>query len=218
MRANMENHGLPVKNIPATVLALILLSAASEAAAQSSYYRHIFFDNGPHTAEYFNSSGKVVAPSTLEVGDGKLPLDTQVFFTPPNSIRISWSSNPGGAWAAAVHVLEFRNREILFDGDTISFWLYSTDAIPAASLPDVRLHDTNRGFSSRLPVGEFSGDIPAKKWTRVRIPLRRALPESVTSLLRTARSVLGIAAPITEIGQHGHEGQQIPVKEVDLAI
>jgi exo beta-1,2-glucooligosaccharide sophorohydrolase (non-reducing end) len=181
MRANMGNHGLCLKDIRAIVLVLIFLSAASGATAQSSYYRHIFFDNGPHTTEYFNSSGKVVAPSTLGVGDGKLPLDTQVFFTPPNAIRISWSSNLGGAWAAAVHVLEFRNREILFDGDTISFWLYSTDAIPASSLPDVRLHDTHRGFSARLPVGEFSGDIPAKKWTRVRIPLRRAIPDSVTS-------------------------------------
>jgi len=36
--------------------------------------------------------------------------------------------------------------------------------------------------------------------------------------LRTAKSALGIAAPIIEIGQQGHEGQQILMKEVDLAL
>ncbi len=151
------------------------------ASAQTSYYRHTFFDNGPQTAGYAYSSGKAVAPSTLEFAGKRLPLDGQIFFTPPNALRISWQSSPGGAWIATVHVLEFRNREILFEGDTLSFWLYSAEAIPTASLPDLRLHDIKRGFSIRLHLGEFSGNIPAKKWVRVNIPLARGAAESVTS-------------------------------------
>jgi len=101
-----------------------LLTIPSRSSAQTSYYRHIFFDNGPRTSAYFYTSGKAVAPSTVEFQNGKLPLDSKIFLTPPNSIRLSWQSSAGGSWGAAVHVLEFRGREILFDGDTLSFWLF----------------------------------------------------------------------------------------------
>src|SRR4029077_16926136 len=78
-------------------------------------------------------------------------------------------------------VLAIRDREILFEGDTLSFWLYSEEKIAASALPGLRLHDSNRGFSEAIRVGEFSGDIAAKKWTQVLIPLHRIKPESVTS-------------------------------------
>jgi len=155
--------------------------AAPHAAAQTAYYRHSFFDNAPRTPGYFYSSGKVVAPSTVELDGKRLPVDSKVFFTPPNSLRISWQSNPGGAWAAAIEVVDFRDREILFDGDTLCFWIYSNQAIPASELPALRLHDTKRGFSGPLRVGEFSGNVAANQWTRVLIPFRKMVKASVTS-------------------------------------
>jgi exo beta-1,2-glucooligosaccharide sophorohydrolase (non-reducing end) len=165
----------------AVVAAVLSLTSAPRSSAQTSYYRHIFFDNGQRTSSYFYSLGKAVEPSTLEIHDKKLPLDSTVFFTPPNSLRISWRSNAGGSWAAQIKVLEFRDREILFEGDTLSFWLYSDEKIAASALPGLRLHDTNRGFSKAIHISEFSSDIPAKKWTRVLIPLNRIRTESVTS-------------------------------------
>jgi exo beta-1,2-glucooligosaccharide sophorohydrolase (non-reducing end) len=177
-RARLMAVSKMLKN--AILVAAMCAVSAMQSAAQTSYYRHIFFDNGPRTSGYYYSTGKAVAPSTVELQGRRLPLDSQTFFTPPNSIRLAWKSNPGGSWLAQLHVLEFRNREILFEGDTLSFWLYSPEAIPAAVLPDLRLHDSNRGFSVRIHVGEFSGDIPANKWTRVLIPLRRVASDSVT--------------------------------------
>jgi len=165
----------------AVAAAALSLIAAPCGVAQTSYYRHIFFDNGPRTSSYFYSFGKAVEPSTLQILDKKLPLSSEVFFTPPNSLRISWRSNAGGSWAAQIKVLEFRDREILFEGDTLSFWMYSEEKIVASALPELRLHDTNRGFSEPIRVGEFSGDIASKKWTRVRIPFARIKAGSVTS-------------------------------------
>lgn len=161
--------------------AMAALIAAPGLFGQTSYYSHIVFDNGLRTPEYFYSFGKAVAPSSLDTSGQKLPLDGSIFFSAPNSIRISWQSNPRGVWSAAVRVVEFRGREILFDGDTLSFWMYSVESIPAAELPDLHLHDMHQGFSARIHVGEFSGDIPAKKWIRVRIPFRRVSQDSVTS-------------------------------------
>jgi hypothetical protein len=120
---------------------------ASGAFGQTAYFRHVFFDNGPRTGAYFYSSAKAVTPSVLEKRDDRLPVDAERFFTPPNSLKISWQSNPGGSWAAAIQVQEFRNREITFDGNTLSFWIYSPEAIPAAELPELRLQDVARNFA-----------------------------------------------------------------------
>jgi exo beta-1,2-glucooligosaccharide sophorohydrolase (non-reducing end) len=166
-------------SVAAFVMALPF--CAQPGTAQTSYYRHIFFDNGPRTSRYAYSSGKAVAPSTLEVAGKTLPLDSKIFLTPPNSIRVSWQSKPGGSWTAQINVVEFRDREILFDGDTLSFWVYSPEALGAAAVPNLRLHDTHRGFSAMVRLGEFSGEIPTKKWVRVRIPFSRLLRGSVTS-------------------------------------
>ena len=155
------------------------LALCAPARGQTEYYRHTFFDNGSRTGSYCYSSGKAVAPSTLELQDRKLPLDSVTFFTPPNSLKISWQSNPGGSWAAQVHVLVFRNRDTLFDGDTLSFWLYSLDPIRAAALPELRLEDAANNFSKPLPIGEFAHDLPAHQWTRVFIPFARVASDSV---------------------------------------
>jgi hypothetical protein len=170
-----------LRYIIVTVFAGTCLFIASRSSAQTSYYRHIFFDNGPRTSAYFYTSGKAVLPSTVEFENGKLPLDSKIFLTPPNAIRLSWQSSAGGSWRAEVNVLEFRDREILFDGDMLSFWIFSPEALASSVLPELRLHDTRRGFSAAIRMGEFSGDLPAKKWIRVAIPFRRIAADSVTS-------------------------------------
>jgi len=152
----------------AIVLNLAALLPAG-AWGQTSYYRHTFFDNGPREASYYYSSGKAVAPSTLETREKRLPLDGTTFLTGPNAVKVAWTSKPGGAWAADIGVLVFRNRDYHFDGDTLSLWVYAPQAIGAAAMPRFRLLDMARQFSKPAPLGEFSGDIPAKKWTRVSI-------------------------------------------------
>jgi hypothetical protein len=178
--ARALGHSCAAGVVNVAVFAASFLFSPPAANAQTAYYRHTFFDNGARTAAYSHSLAKAVAPSTLDVQGKKLPLDSLTFLTPPNSVRISWKSNPGGAWSAQVQVLGFRNREILFSGDTLSFWLYSPETIAASALPALRLHDTNGGFSAPMHVAEFSGEIPAKKWIRVRIPFSRLSTGSVT--------------------------------------
>ena len=165
-----------------SVIAFLLALVPAAALGQASYYRHTFFDNGPHEASYYYSSGKAVAPSKLETLGKRLPLDGTTYFTGPNSVKVAWESAPGGAWAADIGVLVFRNRDYHFDGDTLSFWVYAPEALPAAAMPRFRLLDMARQFSKPAPLGEFSGDIPAKKWTRVSIPFRRIETGSIHAL------------------------------------
>lgn len=142
-------------------------------SADTEYYRHAFFDNSETPDFYFYSAGKAVAPSILDLQSQKAPVDSAIFFTPPNSLRLSWQSNPGGSWELQVRVVEFRDREILFDGDSLILWCYSATPISAGDLPEIRLLDTNHNFSVPVRLGDFSGLMQARRWTQIRIPLSK---------------------------------------------
>lgn len=156
--------------IVAAALALVLCPASG---ADTEYYRHTFFDNSNTPDAYFYSLGKAVGPSVLELRDEKAPVDSSIFFTPPNALRLAWRSKPGGSWELQVRVVEFRNREILFYGDELFLWCYSPAPISPQDLPAIRLLDTNRNFSVLVRLGDFAGAIQARQWTRIRIPLSK---------------------------------------------
>lgn len=78
-----------------------------------------------------------------------------------------------------IGVVEFRNREILFDGDTLYFWIYSPAPIAGKNLPIIRLLDTNRNFSVPVRLADFVVELPAKKWRRVQVPFSRVANGSI---------------------------------------
>src|ERR1700747_404298 len=98
------------------VLFVLALALCPSGSADTEYYRHIFFDNSITPDSYFFSQGKAVAPSVLELRDSRAPVDSRIFFTPPNALRLAWQSKAGGAWELQVEIVEFRNRELLLYG------------------------------------------------------------------------------------------------------
>ena len=154
------------------------------ARADTGYYRHIFFDNSLEPDAYYYSSGKASAPSTLALTHNKLPVDSKIFFTPPNALRLQWQSQPDGGWEAEVEVIPFRNREIRFDGDFLYFWCFAPEGMAASALPVVRIEDVERNFSTALQLDEFVGasEVPAGQWRRVKIPLARFVSASIHTL------------------------------------
>lgn len=159
--------------------ALSLLAVSSFAVAQDDYLNHLVFTNSPTPDNDFYTGARAVAPSTLESSDGRLPVDMHTSFTPPNALRIGWRSVEGGSWDAEIRVVSYDNRAADFRGDTLSFWIYSSQRIAAPDLPQIQLTDDNHNFTTRLALGEFAGSLPAEKWTRVRIPLDRFTTESI---------------------------------------
>jgi len=162
-------------------LAFVLL-AHSRAHADTEYYKHLFFDNSSNTAAYYFSSGKVSAPSSLVLENGRLPVETSIFFTPPNALRLQWTSASDGGWETQIDVLRFRNRPILFDGDTLYFWCFSPGGITAQDLPVLRILDSNQNFSMPLELSQVVGNLLAGEWVRVAIPLGRFTAASIHAL------------------------------------
>ena len=147
--------------------------------ASDEYYRHTFFDNSLTSDSYFYSSAAAFSPSRLEQRNSRLPVETATFLTPPNALRLEWQSLHGGNWQAAIHLGSFRNRFPELRGNTLFFWCFAPEAIAAANLPRMALSNTSEGlrvaqypgsFTEALPLGQFSGDIPAGRWVQVQIP------------------------------------------------
>lgn len=153
-------------------LCLGVLLAAGAAFADTAYYKHIFFDNSLTPGNYYYSSAKVSAPSKLRLENGKLPLETQITVSPPNALRLEWTSAPAGGWDAQIDVMRFRNRQIVFGGTHLYLWCYSPEGIAAAALPAIRLLDTNFQFSAGLKLASVSGDFPPGRWLQIKIPLQ----------------------------------------------
>jgi hypothetical protein len=143
------------------------------------YDKHVFFDNSITDQSYFYSEGNVTAPSTLTLVNNKLPVETKHFFTPPNALRLEWKSVEDGTWNAAVLISKWRNRDIDFTGDTLSFWCYAEYEIPGSALPFIALEDmlkTPLGLKRRtkkIPLNDFVNALPVKKWTQINIPLSK---------------------------------------------
>jgi hypothetical protein len=137
---------------------------------RGQYDHHLIFDNSLTERSYYFSKGSSIAPSTLDVVDGKLPVASDCFFNPPNSLRLSWCSRAGGDWEAELQVEQWRNREVRFEGDTLSFWCYSQETLASERLPMLMLRLSSGAPTRPVRLMHLIGEVPAGEWVRVQIP------------------------------------------------
>ena len=144
------------------------------AQAPNPYYSHVIFDNSLTADQYFDSRAQSSNTSTVSTGThGHLPVETKLFVSPPNALRLQWRSNPNGGWSAEIRVPDIRNLPPQFAGDTLYFWCNAEKAIPKSALPLLQLTDAFEGFSAPLNLADVMPDLNPGKWVQVRIPLQR---------------------------------------------
>ena len=72
-----------------------------------------------------------------------------------------------------------RNRSLDFRGDVLYMWCYSPEPIPASDLPVIQLEDEEHDFTAPLKLDGITGDLPAKRWVQVRLPLDKFTTASI---------------------------------------
>ena len=165
------------------IVAALLSHLAAYGQGDTAYYRHLVFDNSLTSDHYFYSQGQATGGSSVSQQDGKLPVETKIFLSPPNALRLEWQSQASGGWEAEVRVVNFRYRFPEFKGANLYFWLFSQEPIFARDLPRIMLSTTREGlqvaefppasFSDPLPLADFVGDLPSNRWIKVQIPLAK---------------------------------------------
>ena len=152
------------------ISSLAALSLGPAALANSIYERHVVFDNSRAIGWYLYSRGEVVAPSRIDLVNGKLPLETKLTHSPPNALRLSWTSNQGGNWEASIDTARIWGTQTGFEGDALSFWVYSDSDIDAASSPRIRLRDLDGAGNPAINLIGSLPKIPANRWTKIVLP------------------------------------------------
>jgi exo beta-1,2-glucooligosaccharide sophorohydrolase (non-reducing end) len=161
----------------------IALAATAVRASASDYDRHVVFDNSVAPDAYYWASGSLVAPSSLALAGGKLPVDAGPCVSPPNCLRLSWQSRRGGDWRVTLSLRRHWGG-LDYAGDTLSFWAYAEQEITADASPLVYVTD-QRGEGS--PTIRLLGDRPSlapRTWTRIRLPF-----QSFVGLFESTRDV-----------------------------
>lgn len=137
---------------------------------QDTIYDHLIFDNSRTPDAYFFSHVTFSGDSSIHHVNHHLPVSHAHFFTPPNSLELTWCSKAGGHWQAEILVEYWRGRVTALKGDMLSFWCYTPTRIPPESLPLVWLEvhgEIRPFFHLRLAVK----DLPVGQWTHIQIPL-----------------------------------------------
>lgn len=150
-------------------------ATAALAAPAAPFDRHVLFANAPTNAGgYSHTRTTVVAPSTLEVADGRLPIATDRFVSPPNALKLRWRSATGGDWNVKISQPGRDWRKFDLIGDTLAFWCWSENELTELNSPLLFMQEpAGRGSDAfRLVTGHER--IPARQWVRVKIPITRS--------------------------------------------
>lgn len=151
-------------------LLTLALLATAPAFAQTTYDRHVIFDNSPTADVYESSNSYLVAPSTLETNKGAFPVEASHFVSPPNALRLKWKSAPGGDWRVTVQITRRYARKFHFEGDALTFWIYPDAEITAENSPRLYLMDRHEKGTPSVTLVTGDEKIPAGKWTQVTLP------------------------------------------------
>jgi hypothetical protein len=144
---------------------------APVASAAVAYDDHVIFENSPSDGGLDASSTYVVPPSTLETVKGTIPVDTDRFVSPPNSLRLKWRSGFGGDWRILLKVRRRHARPQTFHGNALTFWCYSDTELTAASSPIIYMLDTDDCATSAVNLVADGQRLAAGQWVQFELPI-----------------------------------------------
>jgi hypothetical protein len=170
---------------------LILISVSGKSQGIN------FFSEGTVPTFYdqgivdLNNSGGSSFEHTFPPGfpqyDDKVPCSGMAF-KGSTSLKFNYTSAENGNWRATI----FRNdwsAANLPGMDSLSFYIYSENELPATALPLIGLRAVRQGqtsaeVSSKLyQLTEYNETVPEKKWTHIKFPHKIIFDDVANSAL-----------------------------------
>ncbi|MCA9235059.1 MAG: hypothetical protein KDA44_06295 [Planctomycetales bacterium] len=155
--------------------AFLVGAAALHAAptwAADAHSRHVFFANSAADGSDYHSAADMIAPSELETVDGKLPVEVDRSVSPPNCLRLAWTSAFGGDWHARINAATRYGQRFELEGDTLVLSCYSPTGLAPDEAPLLGCISPGAGVPS-ISLLKFHGPLAAGEWTDVAIPFEK---------------------------------------------
>lgn len=141
--------------------------------AQEVPYSYVFFDNSIMSKNYYYSEAVYTSPSWIKNSNNKLPVNDSVFFTPGNSLELTYVSAAKGNWQAKILYHPVRGRDIFKPASNLIFRLYVKSNTNEAQLPAIAIgKKESKQLSAFLPLQSFIDNYKTNSWLTVKIPLK----------------------------------------------
>jgi len=155
-------------------VAVAALTADLTMSTPSAFHdRHVIFANSAADRSHYHSEASVVAPSALEIVDGKAPVDAHRFVSPPNALRLKWRSATGGDWRWAIKAATRYGRRFDLEGDVLSLWCYAEEPLAPNEAPRVSVRDAQGAGLPAISLLKHHGPLPAKQWVNIKLPVNQ---------------------------------------------
>lgn len=154
----------------------LLIFMSHVALAQSDYDHHVVFDHSLTDRSHYFSQGYAVAPSTLEIVEGKFPIEEQKYFSAPNALRLHWRSQNGGDWRMTLEVANRYGQRFEFEGNTLFLRCYSETELSLDESPLIGLQDSNGAGVPDIKLLALIKTLPAKQWVQIKLPFAAFVP------------------------------------------
>lgn len=120
------------------------------------------------------SSFEYTHPTGNPQFNDKVPASTMAF-KGVTSLRFNYTSAVNGNWKASIYRNDWSDVDIS-EMDSLSFYMYTEEVLPAAALPLIALRTVNTAGtadvnSGLIPLADYNEDVPALQWVRIHIPL-----------------------------------------------
>jgi hypothetical protein len=152
---------------------ILAILSINLAMGQEKHYDKVFFDNSPMQGNYFYSSVSYTSPGWVKNIRKKLPVEEQKFFTPGNSLELTYRSAENGHWQAKILYHPIRGMDHFSQAEKLSFRLYVQSNTRADELPAVALGNRKEGLASPVAMQDYVQHYQTGKWLRVNIPIER---------------------------------------------
>ncbi len=148
----------------------VILFTVTEMQSQTWFY----FQDSPDPVYYDYSWMEQYSPSILEItgsNNRRFPVESVIPARQGiNSLRLHWTSKPGGDWVAIAAGLDWTAKNIT-TADTLTFFLRSETGLSKELLPKIFFEDIYNVKSTAFRVADHAVDLQPGVWTQVKIPM-----------------------------------------------
>jgi hypothetical protein len=149
-----------------------LVPATAPADTGEYYFNRTFFDNSLMSDNYFYSDAQYQSASWIKNENGHLPVSDKIFFSPPNSLELKYTSNTNGTWQAAIKFYRWRGKDFIKTGNDISFKLFVASNTLPDELPEIAIAKEDSVASDFIPLFSFIKDFSQNRWLTITISLK----------------------------------------------
>lgn len=139
--------------------------------AQEPEYHHVFFDNSLMEESWFYSNASYESPSFILNVEGRLPVESELFFTPGNSLQLNYTSRPNGNWIVKLNYPQWRGKDFIKAGNYLSLWIYVAEDTKRELLPEIAVGGVDEKLTGYLSMGKYITSYKPNQWLQVKIPL-----------------------------------------------